>query len=70
VTTRGSCHLEIDEGGGLVDNVQNLEKLKALFRDGTLEALPFSKDRQRYFMFQRRIDRWSSAAAVRRDLDI
>ena len=34
------------------------------------EALPFSTDRQRYFMFQRRIDRWSPANAVRQDLRI
>jgi hypothetical protein len=34
------------------------------------ESLPFTPGRQHYFMFQRRIDRWSSASAVRQDLGI
>jgi hypothetical protein len=32
------------------------------------ELLPFSAERQRYFMFDRRIDRWSPTAKVKRDL--
>ena len=31
---------------------------------------PFTEGRQRYFMFQRRIRRWSQAADVKRDLGI
>ena len=34
------------------------------------ESLPFTEGRQRYFMFQRRIRRWSQAADVKRDLGI
>lgn len=34
------------------------------------ESLPFTPGRQRYFMFQRRIRRWSKAEDVKRDLDI
>jgi len=32
------------------------------------ESLPFTRGRQHYFMFQRRIRRWSKTAQVRRDL--
>ena len=34
------------------------------------ELLPFTEGRQRYFMFQRRIRRWSQAEDVKRDLGI
>lgn len=34
------------------------------------ELLPFSSDVKKYFMFQRRIDRWSKADEVRRDLGL
>ena len=33
------------------------------------EQLAFDGDRQRYFMFKRRIGRWSSSAQVKQDLD-
>lgn len=34
------------------------------------ESLPFTPDRQRYFMFQRRIRRWNRTEDVKRDLGI
>ena len=34
------------------------------------ELLPFTTGTQRYFMFQRRIRRWSKVASVKRDLGI
>jgi hypothetical protein len=34
------------------------------------ELLPFTLDAQKYFMFQRRISRWSQTDDVRRDLGL
>jgi hypothetical protein len=34
-----------------------------------VEMLPFTPGQQKYFMFERRIGKWSTASQVKRDLD-